>query len=62
MTDKLRRPEPTLEPLLDIADVARIFKTSPKSVRRMIARGELPSVRIGKLRARSSQARQAAYG
>jgi excisionase family DNA binding protein len=40
---------PKLEPLLDVADVARIFKTSEKSVRRMITRGELPALRIGKL-------------
>ena len=40
---------PDLEPLLDIPEVARLFKTSEKSVRRMITRGELPVVRIGKL-------------
>jgi excisionase family DNA binding protein len=37
-----------LEPALDIFDVAALFKCSHKTVRRMIADGQLPAVKIGR--------------
>ena len=36
----------TLEPLLDVREVARRFKLSPAHVRRLHARGDLPAVRF----------------
>lgn len=45
-----RSAPPTACPcLLDIQAVARRLDVSPKTVRRMIARGELPVHRIGRL-------------
>ncbi len=37
-----------LEPALDIFEVAALFKCSHKTVRRMIAEGHLPAVKIGR--------------
>jgi excisionase family DNA binding protein len=37
------------EPLLSIAEVARLLKLSAKSVHRLVARGSLPCYRIGRL-------------
>jgi excisionase family DNA binding protein len=37
------------QPLLSIAEVARLLKLSPKRVRRLVARGSLPCYRIGRL-------------
>lgn len=37
-----------IQPSLDIEEVARLFKCSEQTVRRMIADGELPAVKIGK--------------
>lgn len=36
----------TLAPLMTIEEAARLFRSSTKTVRRMIARGDLPAVRI----------------
>jgi len=36
----------TLAPLITIEEAAELFRYSPKTVRRMIARGDLPAVRI----------------
>lgn len=38
---------PLLQPALDIYDVASLFKVNHKTVRRMIADGRLPAVKIG---------------
>jgi excisionase family DNA binding protein len=35
------------EPLLTIQEVASILRLHPVSVRRLVARGDLPSVRLG---------------
>ena len=40
---------PSAHPLLDVLDIAKRLGVSTKSVRRMIARGELPIHRIGRL-------------
>lgn len=52
---------PTAAPLqraLDVYDVAQLFKCSHKTVRRMIADGRLPAVRVGALwRVRPEDAR-----
>jgi excisionase family DNA binding protein len=40
---------PAAHPLLDVLDIAKRLGVSTKSVRRMIARGELPIHRIGRL-------------
>jgi len=37
------------QPMLSIAEVARLLKLSAKSVRRLVARGSLPCYRIGRL-------------
>ena len=37
------------EPLLSIAEVARLLSLSAKSVHRLVARGSLPCYRIGRL-------------
>ena len=37
------------EPLLSMAEVARLLKLSVKSVHRLVARGSLPCYRIGRL-------------
>jgi len=37
------------DPLLSIAEVARLLKLSAKSVQRLAARGSLPCYRIGRL-------------
>jgi len=36
------------EPLLTVAEVAAVLRLSVKTVRRMIARGELPARQIGR--------------
>jgi excisionase family DNA binding protein len=36
-------------PLMTVAETATALRVSPKTIRRMIARGELPHVRIGRL-------------
>jgi excisionase family DNA binding protein len=41
--------EPPAAPLLSIADVAHLLKLSPKSVRRLVARGSLPCYHLGRL-------------
>ena len=40
-------PIQPLEAALDVYDVARLFKCSHKTVRRMIADGRLPAAKIG---------------
>lgn len=48
-SDALRRSlsEHELAPLLSIEDVADVFGLSRRTVERMIARGEIPIVRVG---------------
>jgi excisionase family DNA binding protein len=36
-----------IRPLLTVADAARLLGVSTKQVRRLIARGELPALRLG---------------
>ena len=43
------RQSPERRPLLTIADVAEHIVSSTRHVRRLIERGELPIIRIGKL-------------
>ena len=38
---------PTLQPALDIHDAAKLFKCSHMTIRRMIADGRLPAVKVG---------------
>ena len=38
---------PTLRPALTIYDAAELFKCSHKTIRRMIADGRLPAVKVG---------------
>ena len=48
----------TLEPLLDVREVARLYRLSTAHVRRLHARGDLPAVRFspgGHLRFRPEQ-------
>ena len=40
---------PPLPPLMTVAETATALRVSPKTIRRMIARGELHHVRIGRL-------------
>jgi excisionase family DNA binding protein len=49
MTDKAVIAEPGVPQMRDVDAVARRLNVSPKTVRRMINRGELPVHRIGKL-------------
>lgn len=39
----------TLEPLMDVREVASRFKLSPAHVRRLHARGDLPAVRFSEI-------------
>jgi excisionase family DNA binding protein len=43
------RTGPPIAPLMTVAETATALRVSPKTIRRMIARGELPHVRIGRL-------------
>jgi|ERR671925_2306635 excisionase family DNA binding protein len=55
----------TLEPLLDVREVARLYKLSTAHVRRLHARGDLPAVRFspaGHLRFRPADVEQALAG
>ena len=48
----LREPDTTelpAQPLLSIAEVAQLLNLSPKSVRRLVARGSLPCYHLGRL-------------
>ncbi len=49
MTDKTVVAEPGVPQMHDVDAVARGLNVSPKTVRRLIDRGELPVHRIGKL-------------
>jgi excisionase family DNA binding protein len=40
-------PRDRLRPLLTVSDVAKILNVHPRSIRRMIAKGRLPVVRLG---------------
>lgn len=42
-------PKPDLLQLLSVDDAAAILSVSPKTVRRMIDRGELTTCRVGRL-------------
>lgn len=41
------KPNPKLEPMLDIMDVAETCRVSEKTVRRWIQAGDLPAARLG---------------
>ena len=43
------RTGPSIAPLMTVAETATALRVSPKTIRRMIARGELHHVRIGRL-------------
>jgi excisionase family DNA binding protein len=48
--DKSSTPTgPPIAPLMTVAEAATALRVSPKTIRRMIARGELHHVRIGRL-------------
>jgi excisionase family DNA binding protein len=44
----MNKPTPVKTPLLTINEVARQENVSPRTVRRQIARGDLPYYRIGR--------------
>jgi excisionase family DNA binding protein len=48
MTRSNSRPNPAVEPLLDVRAVADVLVVSTKTVRRMIADGRIPTVRVGR--------------
>ena len=37
----------SIEPLLDVPDVARLLRAGVSTIRRMVTAGEIPSVRMG---------------
>jgi excisionase family DNA binding protein len=43
-----RRQRNVPEPLLSVDEAADALRVSPKTVRRLIARGELPALRVGR--------------
>jgi excisionase family DNA binding protein len=45
----LADPEPSLEPLWTVDDVAAFLKLQPETIRSMARRGELPALKIGKV-------------
>jgi excisionase family DNA binding protein len=51
---------PELEPLLSVKEVARLLNIHPRSVSRLIASGELPSVKFGDYQKSTRRVRPAA--